>query len=173
MQSFDTLEGIVGFMLQRHPSVRRPDGGCTAWKFLRRPDGSRVAIEEQKGFKIVQYNLMDENGLSITQLASGYTFDSRQKHVMSSQLFLHDLVLVNVYDFKTEFFSSASIDFVYILNEWGVRTQVAQALVNEDAGIIRGQWIKKDQVLESLLEQISFGKQVEVAPQVKRGIHVG
>lgn len=164
MKTFDKLEEIVDFMLRKHKGLRDSFGGVTCYKSLRKPDGKRIPFEESRGFKIVKFTATGENTLSINQLATGYQFRGEKKHTMTSNLFLQDLVLINVYDLRAEFFSTSSIDFTYIVQDKDVNTkvQMLHEWINEDNGIIRAQWTHKDENIERLLDEISVGRKVQV-----------
>lgn len=162
MKVCDNLNDIVDFILRKHKTLRGSFGGATCYKMLRKPDGTRIPFEESRGFKIIKFTVMGDNTLNINQLAAGYQFKGEQKHTMSSHLFLQDLVLINVYDHRAEFFSTSSIDFTYIVQDKGVNVQMLHEWVNEDNGIIRAQWTHKDENIERLLDEISVGRKVQV-----------
>lgn len=130
------------------------------YKMLRKPNGLRVPFEETRGFKILKFDTPGENAVTITQFASGYAFKGQFKHTMTSTIYLQDLVLINVYDHRAEFFSTSSIDFTYITLEKGVNIQLINEMINDDAGIIRAQWVHQDENIDRILDEISVGRKV-------------
>ncbi len=168
MKRYETLGEIVEFILRRHRCIKKIGAGATAYKFLRRRDGRRILFEISKGFKIFEFGVHDENTLVINQLAAGYAFKGKKKHVFSSSLYLQDLVVVNVYDHKADFFSWDSIDFSYIENDFAVDIQMLQEWINNETGIIRAQWIGKDKDVEKILDEIGCGSKIIITPDKKR-----
>lgn len=170
MKIYDNLEDMVHYILKKHKNLRSATGGVNAYKMLRKPDGRRITFEEVRGFRIIQFQVLDTNTLSVNAMAAGYAFRGQQKQVVSSQLFLQDLVMVNVYDHRAEFFTRASIDFTYITRDKGVDVQMLQEWIEEDSGILRAQWVLKDKDIEKILDEISIGRKVEVEEQERRHI---
>lgn len=168
MKRYETLEEIVEFILRRHPCLKRLGAGATAYKFLRRKDGSRIPFEISRGFKIYNFGVYDENTLVVKQLASGYAFKGKKKHVFSSDLYLQDLAIVNVYDHRADFFSWNSIDFSYIENDFMVDIQMLQEWINNDIGVLRAQWVEKNKDVEKILDEIGCGSKIIIGSSKKR-----
>lgn len=167
MQKCATLQDTVSFILKHHKEVRGLGGGCIAWKFLRRRDGTRIPIEESRGFKILQFHVTeDEDAITIQQFAAGFALDSKRV-TMSSSLFLQDLMVINVYPDKAEFFSLASIDFIYLTKPHGSPVYL-QKEIDGSKDVLLAQWCKDDDRVERLLEEISIGRRVMVAPPETR-----
>ena len=114
MKTLDHLTEVVEYLKRKHPGVRgtMAQSGVYAMKFLRKENGDRLMFEEISGFRIIDCEIKKDT-LIITQLASGYSFRNKFKQVMSSRLFLNDLMLINVYDHCAQFYSHSSIDFAY------------------------------------------------------------
>ncbi len=171
MKTCQTLDEMVEYLLKKHRGLRSPTGGATSYKLLRKPNGNRVMFEETRGFKIIKFDVPKENSLIINQLCAGYSFKGQHKQVLSSNIYLHDLVIVNAYDHKAEFFSLSSIDFIYTERNPAVSIQLLQDWVDDDHGIIRAQWKHKDEYLDQLLDEISVGRSVTVdEPRTRRYI---
>lgn len=166
----NSLDEIVKFILYKHKTLSGQGGGAISYKLLKKPDGRRIPIEESHGFKIIKFNVLGENSLSITQLSSGFAMKGQYKCKMSSQLFLHDLVLVNVYDHRSEFFSGSSIDFSYITKDPGVPIQMLQEWLYEDPGIIRAQWSYDDRMVNQILDEISVGRKIMKDDRMNRSL---
>jgi len=171
MKSCENLDEMVNYLLKKHRELRGPKGNVTSYKLLRKPSGKRIMFEETRGFKIIKFDVQNENSIIINQLCSGYAFKGQHKRVLTSNLYLHDLVVVNAYDHKAEFFSLSSIDFVYIECNPSISIQTLQDWVDNNHGIIRAQWVHKDEYLEQLLDEISIGRRVTVdQPRTRRHI---
>lgn len=152
MEKHATLEEIVDFMRKRHPGIKATQG-CYAMKMLRTANGSRIPFEETKGFRLIDFHVM-ENALIIDQLAAGMAFRGKHSVTMSSRLILQDLVLINVYDHQTDFFSRENIDFTYIEKTQDAEAQLLAGWENLSKGDIRAQWTRNDPDIDSLLDQV-------------------
>lgn len=169
MKTYNTLNEIVAYIQNKHPSISSvPGGGVNGWKLLRQPDGTRIPVEAMEGFKIVKFEIHNENTLIITQLASGYTFKGGYKHTQSSTLFLRDLVVVNVHDHCAEFLSSSSIDFSYVINNHDAKVQMLHEWIHADPSTVRASWHHRDKNVERILDEISCGRKVAIRRQSKR-----
>jgi len=162
MKRIETIQGIVEYLLHRHPQVRQTTGGgVSCFKTIKKKDGTRSIFETTSGFRIIKYDIIDDNSLTIDQLASGYHFKGSHKVVQTSKLFLTDLIAINVYDYRAEFFSFG-IDFVYLVKDPSSKTQLMNDWVNQETGILRAQWVHKDEDVEKMLDEISFGRKIIV-----------
>ncbi len=148
------------YVVKKHKNLK-DYAGVYALKLLRMADGTRIPFEEISGFKINKYEVHGDM-LCIHQIAAGYEFKHKRKHVITAKLWLHDLIMINVYDHRTEFFSGKSIDFVYIENSYDAKVQMLQEWLIEDPGIIRAQWAPRNDRVERLLDELSMGRKVEV-----------
>lgn len=160
MKKYDTIDKIVKFMMRKHPDIKNTRQGVSAWKFLLKPNGSRVPFESSQGFKIIEFDVFDNNTLIIEQAAFGYEFHSQIKSTASSRLYLTNLAVINVYDHKTEFYSFDTIDFVYIVNTHESKIVMMQEWIDCEMSILRAQWTSPDSRVEQLLNEISVGRSV-------------
>jgi len=168
MKKFDDLEKLIQFILRKHPDLKSTRSGVRAWKMLRKPNGTRMPIESMQGFKIINFNIFDENILTIEQLAAGYGFHNKIKQTLSSILYLRDLAVINVYDQKTEFYSLDSIDFVYAINSYESKIIMMQEWFEKEQPILRGQWTSSDGKVEKILDEISVGRSIVQSEESRR-----
>lgn len=145
-------------MIVKHPYIKKTTNGVYAIKSLRKDNGERIPFEIMKGFKLFDFNAFEESRLlSIVQLSSGYQHKNNFKHAASSTLYLHNLSVINVYDHKTEFFSSSGIDFTYIEDQYDAQLEIAQEWINDYQSIVRAQWVSIDDEASRILELVNMG----------------
>lgn len=170
MEKYATLHEIVEFMRHRHPGIKvKVGGGCYAMKFLRTPSGARIPFEEIKGFRLIDFHT-SENTVIIDQLACGLSFKGAYTQTMSARLILQDLVIVNVYDHQTDFFSLGSIDFTYMEKTKDAQAQLLAHWENPSKGDIRAQWTRDDPDIDRLLDQIGCHPVIQQVVQFGRNI---
>jgi len=168
MKKYDTIDKIVKFMMRKHPDVKSTRQGVNAWKFLLKSNGTRIPFESSRGFKIIEFDVFDNDTLIIEQAAFGYEFHSQVKSTDSSRLYLTNLAVINVYDHKTEFYSFDTIDFVYIVNSYESKIVMLQEWIDHEPSILRAQWTSPDSRVEQLLNEISVGRSVVQAESPRR-----
>lgn len=148
--------------------------GVHGFKILRKPSGQRLLFEEIHGWRIFKHKVHDETTLVIQSLATGLLFKGNLEVRASSTLFLHDLMVVNVYDHRAEFFSGSSIDFAYVEADYAVELQLLTEWVNEDPGVLRAQWLTPNDDYDRILDEISGGgKDVVLSDDKPRFINMG
>lgn len=157
MKRFDTLGDLVPYVQRKHPFTRSTRSGVEAYKFLRRPDGSRIPFEHMNGFRIFDMGAYDNKTLVIDQIAAGYTFRKHNKCTVSSKLFLTSLAVVNIYDLRAEFFSWDSIDFTYLENQHMTSIHMLHEWMRGDPGILRAQWVCENNSVDKLLDRLGVG----------------
>ncbi len=170
MIKFETLDDLIKFIKNHHKCLQVSRSGAYGMKFIRKPDGKRIMFEEIRGFKIFDFESVEENSLRISQLACGYALKGKIKHTMSSVLFLSDLVLINVFDHAALFFSRSSIDFGYVENEFCADMEHLSEWLHNLPGIVRGRWESKDPELEKIINEIGLGRKVIEIEKFARGI---
>lgn len=174
MKRCTTLDEIVEYIQRKHRNVNARQKGVHAFKMLRKPSGQRILFEEIHGWRIFKYKVYDDTTLVINTLAVGLQFRGSQEVRASSTLFLHDLVVVNVYDQRAEFFSASSIDFAYVEADYAVEQQLLTEWVNEDPGVQRAQWLTPNKDYDRILDEISSGgKNAVLSDDKPRFINMG
>ena len=168
MKNLDSLVDVIQLIQKYHHQLRRPTAGAIAYKFIRKPDGRRIAFEYSKGFKIFNFKVPDSSTLVIEQLSSGYEFKGSYKHVMSSMLYLTDLSVINIYEHQADFYSWNSIDFSYVENIGEVNIKMLQDWIHNTNDNLIAQWKSSDDHVDRILEEITVGKKVEFAPPRRR-----
>lgn len=168
MKNFTSLEDVIKFMFNKHRNINSPAHGVTGYKFLRKPDGSRLLFEQVKGFRIFRHFIHSERDLTLETMGTGILFKKNIKITVSSHLFLSNLAVINVYDHRTEFFSANSIDFAYIENEYSAEVQMMQEWLSKDAGQLRGQWLAKDEIVDKILNEISISRHMDLSDKYRR-----
>lgn len=168
MKHFDTLDDILVFMKKKHKDVNTPRKGCYAIKMLRNAVGVRVPFEEMKGFRIHDFHVFDD-AVVIDQIARS-EFKKNDIHTVSSRLFLLDLIMINVYDHQTDFYSRDSIDFVYIENSIDSKAQMLVAWENPTPGPLRAQWVRNDPQIDRLLAEIGSHRVIREEVKLSRNI---
>jgi hypothetical protein len=154
--------------------VNARQAGVHGFKMIRKPSGRRLLFEEIHGWRIFKHKVHDETTLVIQTMASGLLFKGNQEVRSSSTLFLHDLMVVNVYDHMAEFFSGSSIDFTYMEADRAVEQKLLTEWVNQDAGVLRAQWLTPKDDYDRILEEISSGgKDVILSDDKPRFINMG
>ncbi len=173
MKRCTTLDEIVEYIQQKHRNVNARQKGVHGFKMFRKPSGQRILFEEIHGWRIFKHNVYDESTLVISTLAVGLQFRGKQEIRASSTLFLHDLMVVNVYDQRAEFFSASSIDFAYVEADYAVEQQLLTEWVNNDPGILRAQWLTPNEDYQRILDGLSAGKDVVLSDDKPRFINMG
>ncbi len=171
MKVCQSINDIIKYILRHHKSIKdkRPGGGVTATKMLRKPDGTRIAFEEIRNWRIFDWQAQSENSLCINTITTGYTFRGNTEIQQTARTFLSDLVIINVYDHAAEFFSQSSIDFVYTLNTPESHVQHLYEWTHGKTGDLRARWMTDDENIEKILDTLSIGRQlnlVETAREV-------
>lgn len=174
MKRCTTLDEIVEFIQRKHRMVNARNAGVHAFKLLRKPSGRRILFEEIHGWRIFKHKVFNETTLVIDTLATGLQFKGNKEVRASSKLFLDDLMVVNVYDHRAEFFSGSSIDFVYVEADYAVELEMLSEWVNEKPGIMRAQWLNPKEDYDKILDEISIGgKSVVLSDDKPRFINMG
>ena len=174
MKRCTTLDEVVGYIQRKHRNVNARQKGVHGFKMLRKPSGQRLLFEEIHGWRIFKYKVHNETTLVIKTLATGLLFRGNQEVRASSTLFLNDLIVVNVYDNRAEFFTGSSIDFAYIEADYAVELQLLTEWVNQDPGVLRAQWLTPKNDYDRILEEISTGgKEVVLSDNKPRFINMG
>lgn len=168
MKQMNTLAEMITYLKNKHNFTRTKEGAY-GMKFLKRPSGQRILIEEFNGFRSLGYMAHEPNGLVITQYASGIRFKGIEKITMSSKLFLMNLVIINVYDHVAEFFSTDGIDFAYAENGHVAEMELLDEMFREP-GPIRAKWVWENPDIKQMLEEIDRGRRIKVAPSVGRDL---
>lgn len=175
MKRFETLPDLMTFIQTKHRKINSKQGGVQGYKMFRKPDGRRILFEEIKGFRIFRFQAVDDRTLTIDTLATGFAFRNNEKITVSSRLFLPDLAVINVYDHRAEFFSSSSIDFAYIEDDKVVELQMLEEYINDDPGIVRAQWLAKDDDVDRILDEVTGGRKAkpQLSTENPRFLHLG
>lgn len=163
MKKCDSIEEIIKYIVRKHPTIRdkKPGGGVYAVKLLRKPSGRRLVIEEVENFRIFDWTTFNDNMLTIDTIATGYAFRGNREIQQTARLFLHKLVVINVYDYAAEFFSENAIDFAYTLQTREAHAQHSYEWLSEKPGILRAQWADEDNETTKELESLSGGRYLD------------
>ena len=174
MKRCSSLDEIVEFMQRKHRLINARNAGVHAFKMLRKPSGRRIIFEEIHGWRIFRHRVHDETTLIIDTLAVGLQFKGNKEVRASSKLYLEDLMVINVYDHRAEFFSGSSIDFAYVEADYAVELQMLSEWVNENPGVMRAQWITPKEDFDKVLDDLSLGgKCVPLSDDKPRFINMG
>lgn len=174
MKRCATLDEIVEYIQKKHRQVNARNAGVHAFKILRKPSGRRILFEEIHGWRIFKHKVFNDSTLVIDTLATGLQFRGNKEVRASSKLFLEDLMVINVYDHRAEFFSSSSIDFAYVEAEYAVELQLLSEWVNEDPGVMRAQWINPQEDYDKILDELSLGgRSITLSDDKPRFINMG
>lgn len=173
MKVLDSLEDVISFVKTKHRSINKQGNGVYGMKFLRKPNGHRIMFEEIQGMKLFDWKV---NGteLTIHQLAVGLEHGGKKRrHTLSSTLILRDLVMINVYDHCTQFYSYDSIDFAYVEEEYTSNIEHMTEWLHDETGILRAQWLSPNKHIDRILEEISVGRTIERKIELPRQIDMG
>jgi hypothetical protein len=169
MKRCETIAEIMEYILRKHRNLKSPNGGFYGYKLLRKTDGKRIPFEEVDGFRIFNYDITG-NDLRLDQMSSGFEFRGRRKIQQTAKLWLTDLVLVNVYDHSAEFFSQASIDFIYVEKSKESEIELLSEWVRNVTPVIRRQWMRQDDDIDRILDSLSIGRRLITVNQPPRMI---
>ena len=169
MKKIDTLNEIVTFIQRKHKDVKSLSGqGVYAAKFLRKPSGDRVLVEELNGFRLVDFQICGDNNLVIRQMGAGFVHKSNKKHSLMSRIYLSDLAVINVFDHCTQFYSNSSLDFAYVLNSVAADIEHIAEWIYNQPEILRAQWVAPSDNVDDALSQLVSGRVVHVARELPR-----
>lgn len=158
-----TLHDVV-----KQLSEHRLIGGnntVTAWKMLRKNDGSRVPFEEMKGARIQSVEVVTDDLMIVHHKLSGY-YMAKKSYETFCKTYLPQIVLVNIYKNSVEFLSVNKIDFSYVLNADTNKASMLESYLNESNEDLIAQWCK-DIEAEKLLALVGGSRTVV---QVKQSI---
>lgn len=158
---FATLEELTGYLSRKHKNLHRL-AGVYGYKFLKLADGVRVPFEEVKGLSLKDFDILGPNSLAIDLCALGFEFRKNARYTFNSRLLLNDLAVVNVYDYKTEFFSFGTVDFVYMQLNEAARLQLFTEWILEEPGTIRAQWIANLPDVDKIVAEVGADRKVKV-----------
>jgi len=148
------VPAILSYILDNHKFLDKNGYGAHAYKFIRQSDGIRIPFEITKGFRIFDFAFHSDT-LVIDQLLAKHTFGGKVKQILSSKLYLQNLIAINVYDDKADFISLSSIDFTYIANHKDAEIKMLCEWINNDPGIRRASWTNSTidkKILDSILK---------------------
>ena len=159
MKKCHTIEEIVQYIIRKHPTIRdkRPGGGVHGVKLLRKASGKRLVIEEIENFRIFDWTTFDDNMLTIDTIATGYAFRGNKEIQQTARLFLHKLMVINVYDCAAEFLSAEAIDFAYTLQTREAHAQHLYEWLDDKPALLRAQWIDENNEIARELEVMAGG----------------
>lgn len=158
---------MIKFATKRHRHINAQSGGVTAWKMLRKPDGSRIPFEEVRSFRIFDW-VADEADklLTIDSIAVGTAFKGNKRISQINKLYLYDLSVINIYDHSAEFFSKSSIDLWYMENDnsFVSVSSIEQLSMNnwvkDTPDIVRARWVAPDEDFDRISEELCIGRKV-------------
>ncbi len=162
---FKTLEDTLKYIEKNHPYINGRNG-VYCLKLWRQSDGTRLPIEETKGVRIRSLNVFNKNTVVIQLMSHGTAFQGRAMHTFDSTLYLPDLVMVNVYDYGTEFWSNARMDFSYTQQTKESKLVMLAEWIHDAPRNLRGQWFRDDD-MEKTLNDVGLG------PKLKQYIPLG
>ena len=164
----ESLEDIVEYIRKQHFGVNKE---IYALKLIRQFDGKKIPIEEMRGITLQNISIHDKRTLILTQKAalantgpniSPYPF-------FESNLYLSELIMINVYDYSAEFISETNFDFTYSLQTKDAKTVMLAEWVHKKPKNLRAQWAC-DTDTEKLLESIGEGPKIHRQVSIPRGI---
>ena len=164
----ESLEDIVKYIRKHHFGVNKE---IYALKLIRQFDGKKIPIEEMRGITLQNISVHDKRTLILTQKAdlantgnkiSPYPF-------FESNLYLSELIMINVYDYSAEFISETNFDFTYSLQTKDAKTVMLAEWVHKKPKNLRAQWAC-DTDTEKLLESIGEGPKIHRQVSIPRGI---
>lgn len=123
-----SLDILYKTIIKSHPAIKKEGLGINGFKLLKQ-NGKKTVIEETKGWRITDITPMSENSIIIRFLAAFYykqsmsdtipyyqLFSHKKESLISSNLYLNDLLAINIYDDGAEFFTNSPLDFSYTVN---------------------------------------------------------
>ena len=172
MKKCSKLEEVVSFILRRHYKVSDTgsSGGVNASFMYKQYDGKRVVFCEMSNFRIIDWQVMGEDSLSMQTMATGYTFKGNKHVTQSAQCILSNLAIINVYDFAAEFFSENSVDFAYTLGTRDANIQHIYEWIRGDTGTLRASWVNENNTTEQLLNRLSGGDKIIIKKDPSRKV---
>ena len=136
----ESLSDILSFMQRIHVYVRQINCGISAFKFLRLSNGSRVPFEEIEGFRLTNFEVIEDDGIIISHRGI-FPSTKYKAFTVKQRMYLTSLAVINVYDHVTEFLSDSAIDFCYVENQHDVQKQMMQEWVYDKPGNLLARWI--------------------------------
>jgi len=155
MKKCRTLDEILEFIRVNHNELNTKGVYCL--KLFRRSDGIRVPFEEMKGVRILDFTVYNPNTVIVQQHSHGVISKGKALTAFDSTLYLHDLIMVNVYDYSAEFFTDHGIDFTYLQQSKNAKMVMLAEWVHDVSRILRAQWFK-DEETEKLLSEVGLGR---------------
>ncbi len=165
MKTLKSLADVAKFMKRNHSGLNaRSEDGIFGMQFLKKSTGEREMTMDIRGFKIVDIKV-DNMDLILQIYAGGYSFKGQRKHVISSRLFLRNLVLINMYDHCAQFYSNGWIDFAYVEENLAAQiehfTEWIYGQSNEGSrGVLRAQWVAPYDDIDKILDEVVDGRLV-------------
>ncbi len=163
---FTTLDGVLNFIDRKHlGSLRKKGTYCL--KMLRRRDGSRIVFEEMNGVLIDKFETYNSNTVVVHQRSHGKTFQFNETCTtvvaFTSQIFLQNLAMINVYDFSIEFLTVEGIDFACLLKNRSASMSILSDWIDDQKSPLRAKW-NQDPEAEEMLKGV--GPDVVIEPRI-------
>jgi hypothetical protein len=155
---YETLEEIVDFISATHTHLNAKNG-IYCLKLWRRPDGTRIPIEEMMGVRIQEMVVYNKTTLILRQTSHGTLFKGSHIHSFNSTLYLPDLAMVNVYDYAAEFWTTMGMDVAYLEQTKEAKTVMLAEWIHDIPRNLRAQWFKDDET-EDLLGDVGLGPKI-------------
>lgn len=169
MNKYYELEEVIDFIKKTHRQLSK---GLYCLKLLRKPDGTRIPVEELRGVRIENWTIYDKNTLIIHQHSHGTPFRGRALHTFDAILYLPDLTMINVYDYSAEFLTSSSIDFVYLQQSKEAKTVMLAEWIHDVPRNLRAQWFR-DEETEMILGEVGLGRRIRSIAPLGRHLDLG
>lgn len=170
MIKYETLDDVMQHISTHHKFLSRAGGYGLV--LLRKPNGQRIIVQEMRYFRIFGYKTIAPNFLMIQNIMTGLAFKGKELVAASSNLYLTDLVQVNVYDSTSHFISRAGIDFAYVDEEQSATIKALQEFVHNSTQGVRVRWTDKNANEEDLLDAMSFGHKKSFVEPYRRNIAI-
>jgi hypothetical protein len=152
------------FIFSYHPSIKIEGIGVTAFKLLKNKT-SKTIIEETKGWRITKF-VVDNNSIIIKFLANYSSLNSFKKNkILSSNLYLRDLCMVNIFEDSAEFITNGLLDFSYVVNDEFTESKLLKNWISKKDTKPIIQWINEDQKYFNNIDRMLF-EESEPEPEI-------
>ena len=170
MKIFDKLEDLIPYIKRKHSQIQRY--GIIGMTMLRKNSGKRLILEEIKGIKLTSYTIVGERDLSIQLIATHFQFRGKKRIKYLHRLLLSDLILINVYDDRAEFFTNNNIDFSYMDGSYEGQIKAMQYWIYREEGVLRARWTSQDDNVEKRLQDLGLDQKIRRRIEPRRGIRM-
>ncbi len=145
LTKYITLQEVVEHIQREHRNINSFNG-VNAWKMLRLSNGSKIPFEELQGVRLRNFSIYDHNTLIIEQQSN-----TKINEVFFCRIYLFDLIMINIYDFSAEFYTSSGINMFYTERTTDAKVLMLSSFIHNSSDPIRAQWFRDDET-EALLD---------------------